>query len=65
MSARILQFPPRAPFDVLIRPEASGGWLVTVRNGRHGWLYGDHHSAVRSAVWLAQHFSTRIREIDR
>jgi hypothetical protein len=62
MSATVLQFPERGPFDVVLQRDDQA-WLVTVRNGRHGWLYGDRHSAMRSAAWLARNYGTRVREV--
>jgi hypothetical protein len=61
MSATILRFPGRAPFDVVIQREKAGGWLVIAKS--HAWLHGDRHSAMRNARWLARNYATRIKEV--
>jgi hypothetical protein len=62
MSAVVIPFPSRAPFDVVVSRD-NEAWLVRVRS--HAWLHGDRHSAMRDAHWLARNHGTRIREIDR
>jgi hypothetical protein len=61
VSATILRFPGRAPFDIEIRRENAGGWLVIAKS--HAWLHGDKHSAMRDARWLARNYGTRIHEV--
>jgi hypothetical protein len=60
MSARILQFPKRAPFDVVVTREGAA-WLVIVRD--HGWLHSSHQSAIEDARWLARNFRVSIKDI--
>jgi hypothetical protein len=60
MTARILQFPPRGPFDVVLMREGPA-WLVIARE--HGWLHGDRHGAIREAQRLAQNLGVAIREV--
>jgi hypothetical protein len=48
MSAVILQFPSRGPFDIRVEREIDGdAWLVIARS--HGWLHGDFVAALRDA----------------
>jgi hypothetical protein len=62
MTARIIPFPRRVAFEILITREGAA-WLVTARD--HGWLYGDRSSADSEARGLAQHFGVGIREAHR
>jgi hypothetical protein len=60
MTARILRFPPRQPFDVLIKREGQA-WLVIARS--HAWLHGSRNSALNDAREVARGFGTSIREV--
>jgi hypothetical protein len=60
MTARIIKFPPRGPFDVILTREGPA-WLVIARE--HGWLHGDRRSAVKEAHRLAQNFGVAVREV--
>jgi hypothetical protein len=52
MSAVILKFPPRGPFDIRVEREIGGDtWLVIARS--HGWLHGDFVAALGDARSLA------------
>jgi hypothetical protein len=57
-SARVLRFPPRAPFNIEITREGLA-WLVIARD--HGWLHGDQHSAMKTARELAEGWRAAIR----
>jgi hypothetical protein len=57
MTARILQFPPRAPFAVRIEREGEA-WLVLCRS--HGWLHGSPREAIIEAIALADGFGAAI-----
>jgi hypothetical protein len=59
MSAKILQFPKRAPFAVTISREGEA-WLVTCRN--HSWLCGCRDAARTTAADLAGGFDVPIVE---
>jgi hypothetical protein len=59
-TARIIAFPPRGPFDIVIAREGAA-WLVIVRG--HGWLHGDRHTAIREARWLAQNLGVAVCEV--
>jgi hypothetical protein len=63
MTAQVLRFPSCAPFEVVLQREDQA-WLVTVRNGRHGWLHGSRADALHDARWLARNYGTRIKEVD-
>jgi hypothetical protein len=62
MTARIIPFRPRAPFDVVLQREGPA-WLVTVRG--HGWLHGSRTDALHDARWLSKKFGVPIKEVAR
>jgi hypothetical protein len=53
MTARVLAFPPRGPFDVKVEREERA-WVVICR--RHAWLYGSRHEALADAAEIASGF---------
>lgn len=59
MSATVLKFPCRGPFDIRVERETDGeGWLVIARS--HGWLWGDFHTAVRDASEVAAGYGVAV-----
>ena len=59
MTARIIRLPPRRSGAIwILRDE--GAWLVVARG--HGWLHGDHASAVEDARWLSENLRLPIWE---
>ena len=52
MSAIILKFPSRGPFDIRVEREIGGdAWLVIARS--NGWLHGDFFAALSDAREVA------------
>jgi hypothetical protein len=60
MTARILPFPTRGPFDVRIEPEGAA-WLVVCRE--HGWLFGSCREALDEAREIARGFGVGVAEV--
>lgn len=58
MTARVLPFPPRGPFVVLVEREEQGVWLVVSR--AHGWLHGDLRQALAEAREVANGFGVTV-----
>jgi hypothetical protein len=60
MSATILKFPPRGPFDIRVEREiGDDGWVVIARS--HGWLHGDFHAALSDARGVAGGWGTVVK----
>lgn len=57
MTAQIIPFPPRGPFEVAVS-SAADGWLVVCRS--HGWLHGDQQQAIRDAQFVAETFGVAV-----
>jgi hypothetical protein len=51
MSAVIIRFPARGPFQIRVMREAEA-WLVVCRD--HVWLHGDRAAALQEARQLAE-----------
>jgi hypothetical protein len=62
MTALLLEFPARGPFDVRLERE-DRAWLVICRD--HGWLCGSREEAVSEAREIAQGFAVAILEVCR
>ena len=58
MTARVIQFPPRAPFAVRVEREGPA-WLVVCRD--HGWLHADHLDAIAEANEIARGFGVAVK----
>jgi hypothetical protein len=62
--SNIVPFPNRGPFVVRIERERDGdGWLVLARS--HGWLHGDHNTALADAHSVADGFGVSVRSSAR
>jgi hypothetical protein len=59
MTARILHFPQRGPFNVTVAREGPA-WLVVTRD--HGWLHGSRDAALADAKQIAGGFGVAIEE---
>jgi hypothetical protein len=59
MTATIIRFPDRRTDCVRILREDNGAWLVLARE--HGWLHGDHDSALHDAEWLGRNLALPVR----
>jgi hypothetical protein len=60
MTAKIIPFPPVAPFSTYVEVDREGGgWLTICRN--HGWLHGDREQANREAIDIARGFGVPAR----
>jgi hypothetical protein len=57
MTARILKFPERGPFNVRVERE-DAGWLVICRE--HGWLHGSRREALAVANTIASGFGVAV-----
>lgn len=58
MAARIIHFPPRAPFSVYVGREGAA-WLVICRD--HGWLHGSWRDAIADAVEIARGLGAPVK----
>ena len=56
--SEVIRLPARRPAAVWLLREGSA-WLVLA--GAHGWLVGDHCSALSEAKWLSKNFGLPIR----
>jgi hypothetical protein len=59
MTGRLIRFPPRAVFVTA----GEGAWLVLGPRG-HGWLHGDHRSAMQDARWHGANCRLPVRDIN-
>jgi hypothetical protein len=58
LTARILKFPERGPFDVAVRSDADG-WLVTAKS--HNWVHADKREAIADAKYVASTFGVAVK----
>jgi hypothetical protein len=59
MSAIILKFPSRGPFNIRVEREIGGdAWLVIARS--YGWLHSDFVAALRDAREVAAGWGTVV-----
>jgi hypothetical protein len=57
MTAHILKFPERGPFNVRVECEDTA-WRVVARD--HGWLHGSRHEALADAERIASGFGVAV-----
>ena len=61
MTAIIVPFPNRGPFEIRIEPERGGeGWMVVTPGRTHGWLHGDFYAATADAREIARGFGVGV-----
>lgn len=61
MTAQIIPFPARGPFDVSVMRAADDEkcWLVVCRS--HAWLHGDLDDAIDDAAEIADGFAVQVK----